>query len=1028
MMLGSAPSGAIDRAGDGGDLLELSVPLTSFGNAEFIDVVAMVVDQGVVSQVSPSQNSQQTGPASAGAMTLTDSYRMTLGSGDLTGGDLNFEALRHRSFMYSPIPTPAHNYEIMVKTAAEPSNCQYDWATSDTPVQMATIQSINFDILRACPVMTPALDDIVVLEDSTGFSFDLATFVDDEQDDETLMEWSILALGQTDVLNNEDLSDWTNIDLDGITGTQTITPLADKHGALDLKFEVTDSHGQTVDRVITYIVNNVNDKPIICDLLADPTCSTQEMHLSTSTDQDDPSITYYNVRSEGFTLFSEPLGEEHMTIGESSPVGYIVDLDNENIPIAQRYAWSASANCDQFTSVSVETNDDGIQELVIVENPAWQEGGVCDITLDLMDDGVEFCYDSATGAIDDTIAEGDCTGIWMGESNADSVVVPFAVAPVNDAPEIAVGASVSAVDGPATIIGDTAGNYRVTLIEDTTDSDMLTFDLSGIKSDLDTELADLSWSLRSTNSCTDTNYFTTQFTGDLLTFTLVPDATTNAEEWEIDMLNDLGAHQQPQTNGYCQMYLVLSDDLDDTPPTYMENYTDVSPNNYQKQSVEVEFGVKVDNVAENVPDYYFDATEGFDFNGVNNIMPGTFVPVDFTIHAGGDEGPYNYNHRLVVDLYTDDGFQETERIAPPAYGESYEFDDWEVYITEQTTEIWVEIDVITLLPTNGAEQTDNPESHRLLQGGQLFDTKWSAPGAIGNDGDPNTPNSNRRPAFEDKNWCNNMMSTNGGVEVGWSNANQCEHSEQGYNGAFAQPWENAGNAIPTRVSTIGALSVASFAPSIVAVALTGLFVSALVLAGRRDDDEEEFVEETISDDESAVSPVIATILMVAITVVLSGVVYVWAAQLADTDTKGVPRVTFDATNVDTGNLATDHWKITVGQAQTVLATQAVEVQVTYANGAGEIVTETTNLASTNQVYGFSPFNSNQLVTFGDVVTLNDEESISSFSTGDDIYVKTHDADGTPLVDATVRIIYNPPGETQAVVVKTYSGLTWNQPV
>lgn len=273
-----------------------------------------------------------------------------------------------------------------------------------------------------------------------------------------------------------------------------------------------------------------------------------------------------------------------------------------------------------------------------------------------------------------------------------------------------------------------------------------------------------------------------------------------------------------------------------------------------------------------------------------------------------------------------------------------------------------------------------------------------------------------------------MMSTNGGVEVGWSAANECQHSEQGYNGAFAQPWENAGNALPTRVTTIGALSVASFAPSIIAVALTGLFVSALVLAGRRDDDEEEFVEETISDDESAVSPVIATILMVAITVVLSGVVYVWAAQLADTDTKGVPRVTFDATNVDTGSTVTDHWKITIGQAQTVLATQAVEVQLTYVNSAGEIVSETTNLASTNQVYGFSPFNSDQMVTFGDVVTLNDGETISSFSTGDDIYVRTHDADGTPLVDATVRIVYNPPGETQGAVLKTYTGLTWNQPV
>ena len=102
--------------------------------------------------------------------------------------------------------------------------------------------------------------------------------------------------------------------------------------------------------------------------------------------------------------------------------------------------------------------------------------------------------------------------------------------------------------------------------------------------------------------------------------------------------------------------------------------------------------------------------------------------------------------------------------------------------------------------------------------------------------------------------------------------------------------------------------------------------------------------------------------------------------------------------------------------------------VTYSNAAGDIVSETTNLASTNQVYGFSPYNSDQLVTFGDVVTLGDDETISSFSTGDDIYVKTHTADGTPLVDATIRIIYNPPGEAQGAVLKTYTGLNWNQPV
>ncbi|MDA8545882.1 type IV pilin, partial [Candidatus Poseidoniales archaeon] len=40
--------------------------------------------------------------------------------------------------------------------------------------------------------------------------------------------------------------------------------------------------------------------------------------------------------------------------------------------------------------------------------------------------------------------------------------------------------------------------------------------------------------------------------------------------------------------------------------------------------------------------------------------------------------------------------------------------------------------------------------------------------------------------------------------------------------------------------------------------------------------------ETRNDE--AVSPVIATILMVAITVVLAGVLYVWAANLAESNT------------------------------------------------------------------------------------------------------------------------------------------------
>jgi hypothetical protein len=155
---------------------------------------------------------------------------------------------------------------------------------------------------------------------------------------------------------------------------------------------------------------------------------------------------------------------------------------------------------------------------------------------------------------------------------------------------------------------------------------------------------------------------------------------------------------------------------------------------------------------------------------------------------------------------------------------------------------------------------------------------------------------------------------------------------------------------------------------------------------------------------------------------------VWAAQLADTDTKGVPVVTFNAENVDTGSTDSDHWKITVGQAQTVLATQAMEVRVEYIDATGAPASQTINLASTNQIYGFSPYNSDSLVTFGDVVTIDGDETISTFSTGDDIYVKTHLLDGTPLVDAVIRIVYNPPGEVAGSILKSYSGMSWNEAV
>ena len=144
-------------------------------------------------------------------------------------------------------------------------------------------------------------------------------------------------------------------------------------------------------------------------------------------------------------------------------------------------------------------------------------------------------------------------------------------------------------------------------------------------------------------------------------------------------------------------------------------------------------------------------------------------------------------------------------------------------------------------------------------------------------------------------------------------------------------------------------------------------------------------------------------------------------------------------NVDTTSSDTDHWKIVVGQAQTVLATQAVKVSVSYVDDSGSTINQVYNLADmgvgesgedgviTPSVYGFSPYNSDSLVTFADTWTIDGDETISSFGAGDEIYVKTHIGE-TPLSDVTITITYNPPGDGQAVVMKTYTGLSWNQPV
>ncbi len=950
-----------------GSFAEISIPFSRMGGTPSqVDIVAIVQGESTadVSTVHPTQ----TIDSGSTLQTFSEYITVELTHNDLLTGSIADEVLVYRTYKGSSTPSVAKAYDVMIKTSAD---CAYDWAVTED-LSMATNANLNLDMERACPVIGTSLDDITVNEDSGAYSFSLTNMADDLQDDEATMSWT--SAESNLVAHDGILVDWNQ------NGHQvTITPLDNQFGTMTYSFEVTDSNGLTDSKNITFEVENVNDAPVICNI--------DEIDCMPLFSED---VSFNNILPEGFGSHTKFLGDV-----SNATRSYIRDMANEQAPVRQVYTWGASvpSTCIAFTA---EVNS--LNELVLSENTNNELGGTCTVTLTLSDDGV-------------------------GDQDAIAFDVDFSVSPVNDAPVIVDwNASMTDDEGRTVSVNPDNGSvntipWKLSVMEDDTTAANLTFSLAAMKDDIDHEDSDLTWEIESTDQCVYGNYFAASIVGDDLVLDLVEDATTNGFDWEVDYLNDNGIHQiGPTGSDYCQIRLVLRDTA--SAPSYVPNYdTALMPiADYSQGVATQEIGIRVERVRELVADYGFSANTGFSFNGVSNIMTGTYVPVTVDVTAGGDEGPYTYDHMLAITYHTD-GHSEVEQTryyAVPAYGTSVAITE-DVYITKDTTNVWVEMDVKTcmanpcdvLAPATERFQTDSPASHRSNNQGQQG-ADWSKPGQYGSNA---TQTSERRPLLEDSNWCNNMMSSLG-------TAATCAHANQP-----SSTFEASGQDLPTVVGTIGAGAVPSFAPSIIAVSLAGVFVSALALSGRRDEDEEA-LEESIVEDELAVSPVIATILMVAITVVLSGVIYVWASSLAETDVKGVPRVTFSIEDINGGDADQGHWRISVTQSETDLATQAVEVRVFYVDASGSPQTFTANLADTNDVYGFNPANSDAFVTFVDQVNKEGTKSISTFNTGDEVYVRTHAPDGTPLTDVTITMSYAP-ANAQGALLRSWSGLAYD---
>ena len=955
------------------NFFEIAIPFSRLGGTpDEVNIVAVVQDgQANIQTVHPTQT------VTTGVQTLAEYISLETTHGDLETGSISDEVLVYRTYKGSTTAGPAKDYDVMIKTKAD---CSYDWATVDA-VSMATNQELTVDIKRACPEIQAALADDAIDEDSEAYVISLTDLADDVQDEEATLTWTVTE--GTTVAHSNVLVDWNQNGQ-----TVTITPLTDQFGTVEFEFIVTDSHGLTDTKNMTLTVNNINDKPDICN---------KERADCMPVFVDDGSYT--NIVPEGFGSVSKFLGD----ISNASK-SYIRDMDNEQSPVRQVYTWGASVPTDCIAfGVSVTNN-----ELTITENTANELGGTCTVTLTLADDGAE-------------------------NQDADPYTVDFSVSPVNDAPvvldwDVTSGAVVTAANGSTPV-----APWSISLMEDDTNVNNLTYDLSAVKYDVDHNAADLTWTVESTDQCTYENYFSTEIVGDNLVFTLVPDATTTANAWEIDYLNNNGIHQiGPSGSDFCQIRLVLKDTL--TAPSYVPNYDQsVMPiANYQQGVATQEIGVRVENVRELVADYFLDDVVGFDFQGINNVLTGTYVPVEVDVGAGGDQGPYTYDHMLAVTFHTSGGHGEAENVmyvTPPEWGQTITIQEY-VYIVDngngETPYIWVEMDVLTCLDEEcdmskapaQRFQTDDPTSH-INYGGGVVGDQWSKPGAYGDDG---LKESQRRPLLQDSDWCNNVMFSEAsavGSDAGIPTA--CNHVNKP-----SEDFLSSGDKLPSVVQLGGGIgSVPSFAPSLVVVALAGFFVTALAMASRREEEDgEEEDTRRIVEDEMAVSPVIATILMVAITVVLSGVIYVWASSLAETGKLGVPRVTFDIENQELGT-ADGYWAITVDQTEAELATAAVTVTVLYTNTEGVRTSYATLLSNTSNVYGFNPANSDAFVTFVDKVEDQGSFKESTFGIGDQIFVRTHAPDGQSLTDATIRITYQP-GPGEGSVIKTYTDLEFNK--
>jgi flagellin-like protein len=153
---------------------------------------------------------------------------------------------------------------------------------------------------------------------------------------------------------------------------------------------------------------------------------------------------------------------------------------------------------------------------------------------------------------------------------------------------------------------------------------------------------------------------------------------------------------------------------------------------------------------------------------------------------------------------------------------------------------------------------------------------------------------------------------------------------------------------------------------------------------------------SIRKDVMGVSPVIAVILMVAITVVLAGVLYVWVTGLSDLDEKKAPMVVFELRPWDDLNSS-------LGQDISILTHQSGD-KIKYA----DMKILVSNDGGTFHMLDFNVENPNLNMT---MVKGAEVSEVTHFEVSENIYFKEGSSNWNSDNDLYVRIVHTPSKST-----------------